>query len=65
MSGFCGGNYMRYKWNEVPDPGFPCCKRPEVKVIALHQIHCPSLPRMWIFKEIIDSFKKIMKVQDT
>ena len=31
MSGFCGKNYMRYKWKEVPYHGYLCHKWTEVK----------------------------------
>ena len=32
--------------------------------IYIHQLHCPSLPRMLLFKDSVESLHKSMMVQD-
>ena len=56
---------MQYKQKEVPDPICPCCNPPEIKETELHQLHCPLLPIMRLFKEIGESFKKWTKEKYT
>ena len=63
--GFCGSNDIRYKWKEVPDTGCSCCNQTEVKDTALHQIHCPFLPRILIFNKSVYSLQQFIKRQYT
>ena len=65
MPDLCGTNDMRYKRKEVPKPDYPCCNWSEVKQTAPHQLHCPSLPRLRLFKNSTEYLHKWMKVQDT
>ena len=61
----CGINYMKYKWKKVTYPGCPYCNWKEVKETVLHQLQCTALPRIRVFKDIIDYLYKRMKVKET
>ena len=64
VSCFCGTNYMRQKWKEVPNYVCPCWNWAEKLLNLLHQIHCQLLPRIRLFKDIMDYFQNVMNFQD-